>query len=98
MGKEWIVGGSPGLDHALTQATGFGTVTIADSLTYGAVADVGSSAAPIASMLIRAGASVRPVVRLPAAAAPTDPPIAWVFTGGGPDSELTLDGLLYQRR
>jgi hypothetical protein len=42
---------------------------------------------------VRAGDSVRPVVRLPAAAT-GDPPVAWTFTGGAEDSELILDGLL----
>jgi hypothetical protein len=36
---------------------------------------------------------MRPVVRLPAASA-GGPPTEWVFTGGGPDATLTLDGLL----
>ena len=93
VGNEATVAGGSGLDQALTDAAGSGTVTITDSQTYGAV-DVGSSDVPIASILIRAGNQVRPVVRLPGAATPTDPPVAWVFTGGAADSELTLDGLL----
>jgi hypothetical protein len=80
------------------------TVTVVDSLTYEAVADLGSTAAPIRTLLLRAGADQRPVVRLQA----TDPskatPPAWVFTGGQPEAtasepdpalaQLTLDGLL----
>ncbi len=93
VGAERIVSGGAGLDTELAAANGTGTVTIADSLTYDAVADAGSTATPIGSLLVRAGDSVRPVVRLPAAAS-GDPPVAWMFTGGGEDAELTLDGLL----
>jgi hypothetical protein len=93
VGTERIVSGGTGLDTELAAANGAGTVSLADSLTYDAVADVGSTATPIGSLLVRAGESVRPVVRLPAAAT-GDPPVAWTFTGGGEDAELTLDGLL----
>lgn len=93
VGDERTVSGGAGLDTELAAANGAGTVTIADSLTYDAVTDVGSTGTPIGSLLVRAGAGVRPVVRLPAAAA-GDAPAAWIFTGGGEDAELTLDGLL----
>jgi hypothetical protein len=79
--EEQVRGGA-GLDVALDDAHGAGTVTIDDSLTYGAVADV----APVAKLLVRAGDGQRPVVRLPDGA-------AWTFTGA-PGAELTLDGLL----
>ena len=84
-----VTGGS-GLDAALAGAGGAGTITLADSRTYSAVADAGTTADPLGTLLVRAGADQRPVVRLPDA----NPPAAWVFTGGGPDSELVLDGLL----
>ena len=90
---ERNVSGGAGLDTALTASNGAGTVTIQDSLTYATVSDVGSTATPIGSLLVRAGADVRPVVRLPEPAGPGDPPVAWVFTGGGETAELTLDGL-----
>jgi len=81
-------------------------VTIADAVTYTAVSDVGSTGVPIDSLLVRAGADLRSVIRLPAPASAGDPPAAWVFTGGettvltadGPvtkTAELTLDGLLF---
>lgn len=90
---ETVVAGGTGLDQALTASKGAGTVTVSHSLTYSLVANVGSTAAPITSMLVRAGAEVRPVVRLPAPSATTDPPVSWLFTGGGEDACLTLDGL-----
>jgi hypothetical protein len=90
---ERKVSGGTGLDTALTASNGAGTVTIEDSLTYDAVSDVGSTAAPIGKLLVRADSDVRPVVRLPAPAGAGDPPVAWVFTGGGETAELTLDGL-----
>ncbi len=89
---EALVSGGAHLDDALTAANGAGTVTIEDSLTYGAVADVGATATPIGLLLVRAGAGVRPVVRPPMPASATDPPTAWTFTGGA-GAELTLDGL-----
>jgi hypothetical protein len=85
---ERKVSGGTGLDAALVASNGAGTVTIEDSLTYDAVSDVGSTAAPIGSLLVRAGSDVRPVVRLPAPGGS-----AWVFTGGGETAELTIDGL-----
>lgn len=93
-GTERTASGGSGLDTALTASNGAGTVTIEDSLTYATVADVGSTAAPIGSLLVRAGNDVRPVVRLPAPAGAGDPPVAWMFTGGDAKSTLTLDGLL----
>ena len=57
-----------------------------DSPTYVTLADVGSSAEPIVSLLVRAGPGMRPVLRPAARAAP------WVFTGGG-EAQLVLDGL-----
>lgn len=93
VGTERLVSGGSGLDAELAAANGTGTVTIADSLTYDTVTDVGSTGSPVGSLLVRAGDSVRPVVRLPAAAT-GDPPVAWTFTGGGENGELTLDGLL----
>jgi len=90
-GTEQIVAGGMGLARALTETGTTGTVTLGysaapDSATYPVLADVGSSAAPIASLLVRAGPSMRPVLRPPAGAAP------WVFTGGG-GAQLVLDGL-----
>jgi hypothetical protein len=87
-GRETIVSGGHGLDRALTAAGPTGIVTIGDSrtpdsLSYTALADAG----PIRSLLVRAGARMRPVLR-PAAGA--DP---WTFTAGGGDPELVLDGL-----
>jgi hypothetical protein len=92
-GTEHAVTGGSGLDTALAASHGSGTITIRDSLTYTAVSDVGSTAAPVGTLLVRAGVEVRPVVRLPGPAA-GDPPLAWTFTGGGENAELTLDGLL----
>ena len=102
-----LVGGGAGLDVALQASGGAGTVRIADSATYVAVSDVGSTAAPIGQLLIQAGGDVRPVVRLPGqlgssppdgsppgGSPPDDVPFEWVFTGGAGDSELTIDGLL----
>lgn len=90
-GAETIVTGGRGLGTALTSAGPTGVVTIGDSenpesLTYTTLADAGSSAEPIASLLVRAGPGMRPVLRPPAGAGP------WVFTGGG-EAELVLDGL-----
>jgi hypothetical protein len=79
---EIVVTGGTGLDAALTQAGATGTVTIGDSLTYPALADV---AGPVGSLLVRAGPAMRPVLR-PKAPGP------WVFTGGS-DGRLVLDGL-----
>lgn len=91
--EQPAVAGGGGLDQALAASGATGTVTLADSLTYESVGDVGTTAAPLGSLLIRAAPVQRPVVRLPAAA-DDDPPAAWTFTGGGSGSELTFDGLL----
>lgn len=89
---EVQVSNGANLDTALTNSNGAGTVTIEDSLTYDAVADIGTTAAPVGKLLVRAGDGKRPVVRLPAPGNATDPPVAWTFTGGA-GAELTLDGL-----
>jgi hypothetical protein len=86
VGTETPVTGGTGLDAALSAAGATGTVTIGDSRTYGTLADVGSSSAPIVSLLVRAGPSMRPVLR------PTSRTAPWIFTGGG-EAELILDGL-----
>jgi hypothetical protein len=83
------VKGGTGLDTALGAVAPSGTVKISDSLTYGKLHDVGTTATPIGTVLVQAGPQQRPVLR-PAPAGPTP---AWVFTGGG-EAELTLDGLL----
>ena len=90
-GTETVVTGGTGLGTALTAAGTTGTVTIGDSrvpesLTYATLANVGSTAEPIVSLLVRAGPSMRPVLR------PGDGAGPWVFTGGG--GQLVLDGLL----
>ena len=84
-GTETLVSGGTGLDAALGALSGTGTVTVADSRTYGTLAAVGSTADPIVSVLVRAGASQRPVLRAPGSG-------PWVLTGGG-EAELVLDGL-----
>ena len=85
VGNETVVtGGAGALAPALTAAGATGTITINDSLTYTALASVGSSVAPVASLLVRAGPGMRPVLR-PAASGP------WIFTGDG--GQLVLDGL-----
>ena len=91
VGTQTIVSGGTGLDAALTAAGTTGTVTIGESrapdcATYTALADVGSSAEPIVSLLVRAGAGMRPVLRPTGRAGP------WIFTGGG-EAQLVLDGL-----
>jgi hypothetical protein len=96
-GPETIVEGGSGLGTALGAAPARATVSIADSLTYPGVADVGSNASPIASLLVRASRVAvagsgttswpRPVIRPAPGSAP------WVFTGSG-QATLTLDGLL----
>jgi len=90
VGTETVVTGGTGLDAALTAAGATGTVTVDDSLTYAALADAGSTADPIVSLLVRAGPSMRPVVRPapPSSAGPAQ----WIFTGGG-GGRLVLDGL-----
>jgi hypothetical protein len=88
---EKVVTGGMGLDRTLGEAGTTGTVTLGDSsapdsATYPALAAVGSSTAPIVSVLVRAGPGMRPVLRPPAGSPP------WVFTGGG-EARLVLDGL-----
>jgi len=88
---EQVVSGGMDLARALAQAGPSGTVTLGDSsapdsATYPALAAAGSSAAPIVSLLVRAGPGMRPVLR-PSAGSPP-----WVFTGGG-EARLVLDGL-----
>jgi hypothetical protein len=87
-GTPTVVTGGQGLVAALDATSG--TITIggrnAESPTYTALANVGSSTQPIGSMLVQAGAQMRPVLRPAAGAAP------WVFTGGG-EATLVLDGL-----
>ena len=104
VGPETVVSGGTGLDAALAAAGPTGTVTVGEppptepeSPTYTALADVGSTLEPIVSLLVRAGPSMRPVLRPAAGAAP------WVFTGGVTDepsappasvqAQLVLDGL-----
>ena len=85
MPPETLVSGGTALP-ALPVA---GTVTIVDSLTYQALADAGSTAEPIVSLLVRAGPGVRPVLRPgPSQASPDE----WIFTGGS-GAQLVLDGL-----
>ena len=81
--------GGTGLDTALAAAGTTGTVTFGDSLSYPALADAGSTADPIVSLLVRAGPGVRPVLR---PAAGSSGPAQWIFTGGG-GARLVLDGL-----
>jgi hypothetical protein len=83
-GETIVTGGGGALAPALTGAGASGTITINDSLTYRTLADVGSTAAPVASLLVRAGRGVRPVLR-PGGGG------AWIFTGDG--GQLVLDGL-----
>ena len=57
---ETVVSGGTGLDTALAAAGATGTITVGDSFTYPALADSGSPAAPIISLLVRAGPGVAP--------------------------------------
>ena len=87
VGTETPVTGGTGLDAALSAAGATGTVTIGDSRTYGTLADVGSTSEPIVSLLVRAGPSMRPVLR---------PSHAEQHRGSSPGAarrELVLDGL-----
>jgi hypothetical protein len=83
VGADTSVSGGSGLDAALADAGATGTVTIGDSQTY---LTPGSAAAPIVSLLVRAGVQERPVIRPAPGAGP------WIFTGGQ-DGQLVLDGL-----
>jgi hypothetical protein len=87
VGTETAVSGGASLDAALAAAGATGTVTVADSLTYQAPA----AAQPVASLLVRAGPGMRPVVR-PTAPGPAGTPAQWIFTGSG-QAQLVLDGL-----
>jgi hypothetical protein len=87
-GEIPVTGGS-GLDAELERAHAGQTITITDSLTYAAVADVGvgpGSAGGAGPLTIRARPGQRPVVRLAEHAPP------WVFTDGD-GARLILDGL-----
>ena len=95
VGTETVVTGGTGLDTALASTVTTGTVTIGDSLTY---ATLGSPAAPIVSLLVRAGPGARPVLRPPPKAGswPASRPDPWIFTGGRSQqgaAQLVLDGL-----
>lgn len=76
-------GGGGALAAALGALAGSGTVTLADSLTLDAVADL----AGVADIVLRAAPNERPVIRPPAGT-------AWVIEGAGPDARLALEGLL----
>lgn len=82
-----ITGGGAALATALATVPTTATVVVGDSLTYATVTAVGSSAAPVQSLLCQAGPQQRPVIRVAPAGGP------WTFTGG-PGAELVLDGLL----
>ena len=87
--SETTVTGGIGLDAAVQQAQAGQTITVTDSRTYSAVAEVSVAPGPAGGagpLTIRARPGQRPVVRL----AEHDPP--WVFTGGD-GARLTLDGL-----
>ncbi|HMD91007.1 MAG TPA: hypothetical protein VKG80_00040 [Trebonia sp.] len=90
---EKPVSGGTGLDDALAHAQPGETVTIADSLTYTAVADVACTAAgqAPAAVTVRARPGERPLVRLPEQGQPAARP-QWVFQGGE-GARLVLDGL-----
>lgn len=87
---DTTVAGGTGLDTALAAAGATGTVTIGDSLSYPALASVGSTTAPVASLLVRAGPRLRPVLRPVSPGLPRVSP--WIFAGGG-EAQLSLDGL-----
>lgn len=91
-GEQPVTGGS-GLDGALTAAHAGGTVTITDSLTYTALADVNCAAggAGTAPLTVRARPGARPLIRFPEHPSPEDRP-QWVFHGGK-GARLVLDGL-----
>ncbi|HEX2039847.1 MAG TPA: hypothetical protein VHF47_08975 [Acidimicrobiales bacterium] len=84
-----VTGGGGALAARLATLGASGTVTLADSLTYDAVADVG---APTGLTAVRVAAAnrIRPVLR-PAAVQP------WAFTGAA-GSSLVLEGLLLSGR
>lgn len=80
-----VVGGGALLTAPLAVVAPTGTLEVKDSLTYTAVADVGTAAAPITDVTIRAENQRRPVLRL-------DPGAVWRFTGS--EGRLHLEGLL----
>jgi hypothetical protein len=77
-----VSGGGTGFQTALQALQPTGTVTLKDSLTYTAVANVKN----ISNVLLRASNSVRPVAR-------TDAANPWVLQGAGGDAAVTLEGL-----
>ena len=77
-----VVGGGAGaLQAALTVLGTTGTVSISDSLTYSAVADLSG----IAHVLVQAHGTQRPVVRLNGG--------KWTLAGG-PGAQLAIEGVL----
>ena len=87
--SEIPVTGGTGLNDALQGAQAGQTITVTDSLTYTAVAEVNAAPGPgtgAGPLTIRARPGQRPVVRLAGPASP------WVFTGGD-GARLVLDGL-----
>jgi hypothetical protein len=88
-----IPGGSAiSLPDAVTALGERGTVVVTDGLTLPAVAAVGTLAAPIADITIRADDQQRAVIRITPG---TDP---WIFQGaaspGQPGARLRLEGIL----
>lgn len=91
---ERLVTGGAGLDRALGQARPGATVTIGDSRTYAAVADVTcapADAGPAGPVTVRARPGERPLIRLPVPGGRGERP-RWVFRGGE-GARLVLDGL-----
>ncbi len=87
--SEITVADGSGLDGALRQVQAGGTVTVTDSRTYSAVAEVHVAPGPTGApgpLTVRARPGERPVIRLAEHALP------WVFTGGD-GARLILDGL-----
>ena len=100
---EMLVAGGDGLDAALARAHQGDTVTIADSRTYTALADVGCTPAegdadaatgranPTAPLTVRARPGERPLIRFPEHDRPGER-AQWVFRGEE-GARLVLDGL-----
>jgi hypothetical protein len=91
---ERLVTGGAGLDRAVAGARQGNTVTIADSRTYTAVADVtcaSTGTARAGPLTVRARPGERPLVRFPEPGRPGERP-QWVFYGGE-GARLILDGL-----
>ena len=91
---ETPVSGGTGLDGVLARAHAGDTITIADSLTYTAVADVACAAgtgAPAVPVTVRARPGERPLIRLPERGQPAARR-QWIFQGGE-GARLVLDGL-----